>query len=142
VQEDNTFLIPEHYTNTVTNIYDAETFKEDTQLLKLYTNIPKLDFLGFGDGSFKCGSYVFYFRLADSVGNMSNVIQHSSTVQVFIGENDSYKVRMGLEDENANKSIKFELTGIDSGFDYLRVFYERTSSGADQASTTLFYMID
>jgi hypothetical protein len=108
----------------------------------LYTNIPKLDFLGFGDGSFKCGSYVFYFRLADSVGNMSNVIQHSSTVQVFIGENDSYKVRMGMEDENANKSIKFELTDIDSGFDYLRVFYERTSSGADQASTTLFYMID
>lgn len=142
VQEDNTFLIPEHQTNTVTNIYDDETFKEETQLLKLYTNIPKLDFLGFGDGSFKCGSYVFYFRLADSVGNMSNVIQHSSTVQVFIGENDSYKVRMGLEDENANKSIKFELTGIDSGFDYLRVFYERTSSGADQASTTLFYMID
>lgn len=142
VQEDNTFLIPEHYTNTVTNIYDDKTFKEDTQLLKLYTNIPKLDFLGFGDGSFKCGSYVFYFRLADSVGNMSNVIQHSSTVQVFIGENNSYKVRMGLEDENANKSIKFKLTGIDSGFDYLRVFYERTSSGADQASTTLFYMID
>ena len=142
VQEDNTFLIPEHYTNTVTNIYDDNTFKEDTQLLKLYTNIPKLDFLGFGDGSFKCGSYVFYFRLADFVGNMSNVIQHSSTVQVFIGENDSYKVRMGLEDENANKSIKFKLTGIDSGFDYLRVFYERTSSGAYQASTTLFYMID
>jgi hypothetical protein len=38
---------------------------------------------------------------------------------------------MGLKDENANKSIKFTLTNIDSGFDYLRVFYERTSSGED-----------
>ena len=142
VQEDNTFLIPEHYTNTVTNIYDDTTFGEDTQLLKLYNKIPKLTFKGLGEGSFKCGSYVFYFRLSDSVGNMSNVVQHSSTVQVFIGENGTYQVRMGMEDENANKSVKFELTDIDSGFDYIRVFYERTSSGADQANTTLFYMID
>lgn len=142
VQEDNTFLIPEHYTNTVTNIYDDTTFNEDTQLLKLYNKIPKLTFKGLGDGSFKCGSYIFYFRLSDSVGNMSNVIQHSSIVQIFIGENGTYQVRMGMEDENANKSVKFELTDIDSGFDYIRVFYERTSSGADQASTTLFYMID
>lgn len=142
VQEDNTFLIPEHYTNTVTNIYDDTTFNEDTQLLKLYNKIPKLTFKGLGDGSFKCGSYIFYFRLSDSVGNMSNVVQHSSIVQIFIGENGTYQVRMGMEDENANKSVKFELTDIDSGFDYIRVFYERTSSGADQASTSLFYMID
>ena len=142
VQEDNTFLIPEHYTNTVTNIYDDTTFNEDTQLLKLYNKIPKLTFKGLGDGSFKCGSYIFYFRLSDSVGNMSNVIQHSSIVQIFIGENGTYQVRMGMEDENANKSVKFELTDIDSGFDYIRVFYERTSSGADQTSTSLFYMID
>lgn len=142
VQEDNTFLIPEHYTNTVTNIYDDSTFNEDTQLLKLYNKIPKLEFKGLGDGAFKCGSYVFYFRLSDSVGNMTNIIQHSSTVQVFIGENNSYKIRMGLKDENANKSINFKLTNIDSGFDYLRVFYERTSSGEDQANATLFYMID
>jgi hypothetical protein len=49
---------------------------------------------------------------------------------------------MGMEDESANKSIKFKLSNIDSGFDYIRVFYERTSSGANEASTTLFYMID
>jgi hypothetical protein len=74
VQEDNTFLIPEHYTKSVTNIYDDNTFEQDVQLLKLYNNIPKLEFLGFGEGAFKCGSYTFYFRLSDSVGNMSNVV--------------------------------------------------------------------
>ena len=142
VQEDNTFLIPEHYTESVTNIYEDNTFKQDVQLLKLYNNIPKLEFKGFGDGFFKCGSYTFYFRLSDSIGNMSNVIQHSSIIQVFIGENGSYKIRMGMQDESANKSIKFKLSGLDSGFDYVRVFYERTSSAADQASATLFYMID
>jgi hypothetical protein len=38
---------------------------------------------------------------------------------------------MGMQDEVADKSIKFKLTGLDSGFDYVRVFYERTSSGND-----------
>lgn len=142
VQEDNTFLIPEHYTNVVENIYNDETFKEDTQLFKLYTSIPSIEFLGLGDGSFNCGSYVFYFRLADSHGNMSNVIQHSSIVQVPVGELGTYKLRMGMEDNVAGKSIKFKLQNIDSGFDYVRVFYERTSSGNDQVASTLFYMID
>ena len=142
VQEDNTFLIPEHYTNVVENIYNDETFKEDTQLFKLYTSIPSVEFLGLGEGSFNCGSYVFYFRLADSHGNMSNVIQHSSIVQVPVGELGTYKLRMGMEDNVAGKSIKFRLQNIDSGFDYVRVFYERTSSGNDQAASTLFYMID
>jgi hypothetical protein len=49
---------------------------------------------------------------------------------------------MGMQDEDAGKSVKFLLSGIDSGFDYIRVFYERTSTGNDQASSTLFYMID
>ena len=142
VQEDNTFLIPEHYTNVIENIYNDETFKEDTQLFKLYTSIPSVEFLGLGDGSFNCGSYVFYFRLSDSHGNMSNVIQHSSIVQVPVGELGTYKLRMGMEDNVAGKSIKFRLQNIDSGFDYVRIFYERTSSGNSQADSTLFYMID
>lgn len=142
VQENNTFLIPEHYTSAVNNIYQNDTIDQDTQLFKLYTKIPQLTFKGLGNGSFKCGSYIFYFRLSDSYGNMSNVIQHSSLVQIFIGENNSYKVRMGMQDEDAGKSVSFELSGIDSGFDYIRVFYERTSTSNDQASSTQFFMVD
>jgi hypothetical protein len=115
---------------------------QDTQLFKLYTTIPKLKFLGLGDGSFQCGSYIFYFRLADSYGNMSNVIQHSSVVQVHVGEVGAYQVRMGMQDENAGKSVSFELSGLDGGFDYIRVFYERTSSDNSGATATAFFMID
>jgi hypothetical protein len=96
VQENNTFLIPEHYTNNVENIYINSELEYDTSLLKLYKTIPTLDFEGLTDGGFKCGSYIFYFRLADSHGNMSNVIQHSSIVQIHVGEVGSYKVRMGM----------------------------------------------
>ena len=142
VQEDNTFLIPEHYTNTVENIYNDDVLGQDTQLFKLYTTIPELEFLGLGDGSFQCGSYIFYFRLADSYGNMSNVIQHSSVVQVHVGEVGAYQVRMGMQDENAGKSVSFKLSGLDGGFDYIRVFYERTSSDNSGATATAFFMID
>ena len=143
VQEDNTFLIPEHQTNTVNNIYNDDVFDQDTQLFKLYNKIPKLSFVGLSDGgSFQCGSYVFYFRLADSYGNMSNVIQHSSIVQVPVGQIGTQKLRMGMQDENAGKVVEFTLSQLDAGFDYVRVFYERTSTGNDQAQNTLFYMVD
>jgi hypothetical protein len=62
----------------------------------LYDTIPKVDFLGLEKGKLSCGSYVFYFRLADSAGNTSNIIAHSNIVQVFIGENGTYQIRMGM----------------------------------------------
>jgi hypothetical protein len=38
---------------------------------------------------------------------------------------------MGMQDEVTDKSVSFELNNLDSGFDYLRVFYERTSTAND-----------
>lgn len=142
IQENNTFLIPEHFNNAVTNVYEDATLENRIGLFKLYNQIPALEFQGLGDGALNCGSYTFYFKLSDADGNVTNVIQHSGIVQVPVGQLGTYKVRMGLEDENAGKSVKFKLTNIDSGFDYVRVFYERTSSGSDQAPVTTYAMID
>lgn len=143
VQENNTYLIPEHSGNSVTNIYNEDSFNIESSLLKLYDKIPTLTFNGITDGgSFNCGSYVFYFKYADSDNNLSNVVQESGIVQVHIGQAGTSKVRMGLENEQANKNIHFTLTNVDKGFDYVRVFYERTSSGQSQASATSYFMID
>lgn len=143
VQENNTFNLPEHRGNAVTNIYEEKTFEKDTQLLKLYTNIPKLEFLGIKQGgSFHCGSYVFYFKLADADGNLSNIVQESGIVQVHVGAPNQPKVRMGLQDNVADKSVKFRLFDIDRGFDYVKVFYERTSTDESQARVNTYYMIN
>lgn len=142
IQENNTFLIPEHFNNAVTNVYEENTLENRIGLFKLYNQIPALEFQGLGDGALSCGSYTFYFKLSDADGNVTNIVQHSGIVQVPIGQLGTYKVRMGLEDENAGKSVKFKLTNIDSGFDYVRVFYERTSSGSDQSPVTTYAMID
>ena len=144
VQENNTFLIPEHMGNSVNNIYEDSELEITANLLKLYQHIPSLTFDGLSDGgAFKCGSYIFYFKLSDADNNLTNVIQESSIVQVHIGQVGTNKVRMGQEDENAGKNISFTLDGIDAGFDYVRVFYERTSSsGATQAYSRNYFMID
>ena len=142
VQENNTFLITEHYGNAVTNVYDDSALNNQIGLFKLYQHIPILEFGGLGEGMLKCGSYTFYFKLSDADGNLTNIIQHSGIVQVPIGELNTCKIRMGLEDENAGKSVKFKLSGLDAGFDYVRVFYERTTSGSDQAAVSEYVMID
>ena len=143
VQENNTYLIPEHAGNSVTNIYNEDSLNIESSLLKLYDKIPTLTFNGITEGgSFKCGSYVFYFKYADSDNNLSNVVQESGVVQLHVGQPNTTKVRMGLEDERADKNVHFTLTNVDKGFDYVRVFYERTSSGQSQASATSYFMID
>lgn len=142
IQENNTFLTPEHYGNAVTNVYEESCVENQFGLFKLYNKIPKLQFLGLQEGMLKCGSYTFYFKLSDADGNLTNIVQHSGIVQVPIGEDETYKIRMGLEDENSGKAVKFKLTNLDMGFDYVRVFYERTSSGSDQTSVSEYVMID
>ena len=143
VQENNTFNIPLHNGNSVTNVYEEQSFEKDVQLLKLYDTIPTLDFLGIKEGgSFKCGSYVFYFKLSDIDGNMTNIIQESSIVQMHIGTPNSKKVRMGMQDENSGKCIKFKLSNIDLGFDYVRIFYERKSTDDSEALVDSYFMID
>lgn len=144
VQNDTKFLIPDHTGFKDTNIYDEATFEPDTNLKPIPIQIPTLTFCGLVNnaGTLKCGSYTFYFKLADADGNETEIIQESGIVQIFIGDiNQPVSNRMGLEDENASKSVKFKLGNIDSGFDYIHVLYARTSSGADQAAATNYYEI-
>lgn len=144
VEENNTYKIPEHNGNAVTNVYDEKTLEGDTSLFKLYKSIPNLTFNGIQDGgSFPCGSFVFYFRLADADGNVTNIVQESGVVQVHIGQVNTSHVRMGQENENSYKQISFTLTDLDKSFDYVKVLYEKTSgNGTDTAVITTYTMID
>jgi len=85
---------------------------------------------------------VFYFKFADADGNLTNTVQESGIVQVHIGHPGSKKIRMGMENENSQKCIKFKLTDIESGFDYVRIFYERVSTDESQAIVNNYFMID
>jgi hypothetical protein len=88
------------------------------------------------------GLYTFYFKLADADGNETEVVAESSIVQCHIGTvNDPFSMRMGMENENSNKAIKFTLSNIENGFDFVHVLYSRTSSSNDQSPITTYHKI-
>jgi len=97
--------------------------------LKKYINIPKVIFnqvyLG---GNLPIGNYVFYFKLSDADGNETDIVAESGLVTIHIGAlNTPTAIRGGEQDENSGKSVSFTLMNIDSGYDYVNVYFTRTT---------------
>ena len=131
-KENNTYERIDRTGNTDTNLYDESEFEIDTSLLKKYINIPKVNFSGvFYGGNLQVGNYTFYFKLSDGDGNETDIVAESGVVTIHMGSlNDPASIRGGQFNENSGKSIQFIITNLDSGYDYVSVYYSRTS-GAD-----------
>ena len=136
--ENNTYERRDRSGNTDTNIYDENEFEIDTSLVKKYKNIPKLIFSGvYSGGELPVGNYTFYFKLSDGDGNETDVVAESGLVTVYIGSpNSPNTIRGGEQDENSGKLIQFKLTNIDSGYDYVTVYYTR-ATGVDNKPRTV-----
>ena len=144
VQEGGTYQITEHSGINDTNLYSEEQLNLDTRLYKTITKVPQLEFLGLANnGKFKCGTYHFYFKYSDVDDNETDFILESSTVTCHIGNiNDPKSIRMGMIDENSEKSIKFKLSSIDTQYDLLKIYYTRTTSDNSQQEITTAHFID
>ena len=126
----NTYEIIDRKGSNDTNIYDSgEQFDIDTSLYKIVDKIPKITFLGTSmGGNLKIGNYHFYFRLADSDGNETDFIGESGLVSVFIGEDSYSSVHTGNKNENSAKQVEFSISNIDSAYDYIKIYYSRSTS--------------
>lgn len=145
VQDNDTFLIPNHSGIKDTNIYDDSTFDIDTALKTIPLSIPKVEFLGLlnNTGNMPCGSYSFYFKLADADGNETEIMAESGVVQCHIGEDGKPNtIRMGMQDENSLQAISFKLSNIDTGLNYIHVYYCRHSSSNAQSTSTTYHKIN
>ena len=142
--EDRTYKIIERFGNNNTNIYDDKSFDVDTSLYKRITQLPELTFEGIeSGGNLKVGNYVYYFKFIDSDGNETDYVAESGIVTAHIGNvNDPFSIRGGLKDENSSKMVKFMLTNIDSSYDYVRVYYTRSTSDIDGIEVTTAHFID
>jgi hypothetical protein len=76
------------------------------------------------------GNYHFYFKYADADGNESDWVAESGLVSVFIG-NTPNSVNTGIRDENSIKSVRFRLSNIDIGYNYVKIYYTRYSADID-----------
>ena len=137
------YKIADRNGNLDTNIYSADNFKIETSLIKNTNKITTIDFLGIKDGgNMKVGNYTFYFKLADYDGNESDFIAESGKVICHIGTVNSPKsIRGGQLDENSNKIIKFKLKNLDLAYDYINIYYTR-STGNDESEIVKTYFIE
>jgi len=129
-----TYSVADRKGNLDTNIYSEENFKIEAGLVKSIRTISTIDFLGIKDGGLmKIGNYTFYFRLADSDGNESDFIAESGKVVCHIGSiNTPRAIRGGQQDEISYKLIKFKINNLDLAYDYVNVYYTRSTGDGDQ----------
>lgn len=142
--ENNTYKIATRIGNNDTSIYDEETFDIDTSLYKKVSTIPQLDFLGLqSGGNLRVGNYTFYFKLEDVDGNQTDFVSESGIVSCYVGGiNDVFSIHGGIAEESSYKQVSFELTNLDSGYDYVRVYYTKNTSDYDGQNTVTAHMID
>ena len=143
VLENDTFEVPDHIGNKDTNLYDDNDLVLDTSLYKTISKLPSLDFNGLNQfGQLKCGSYHFYFKFADNDDNETDFVLESSVVMVHIGNiNDPFSIRMGMGNEQTDKAVEFTLHNIDPAYDFIKVFFSRSTSGSDGADIAEIYEI-
>ena len=137
------YKIADRKGNLDTNIYSEENFKIETSLIKKVRTITSLSFLGIADGGkMPVGNYTFYFKLADADGNETDFISESGKVVCHMGAvNNPESIRGGLLDEDSNKLIKFKLHNLDLAYDYINIYYTR-STGDPSQEVVRAYKID
>lgn len=141
--EDKRYVIVDRKGNHDTNIYDSTTVAQTTRLFKVTEKIPYVDFQGlYEGGALACGNYTFYFKFADADGNESDIVAESGIVSCYIGKiNDPFSTRGGLANELTNKIVKFNLTNLDTTYDYVNIYYTRSTSDYSEVEITKAYKI-
>lgn len=126
----NTYEIVDRKGNNDTNIYDqGNQFDIDTSLYKRVTNIPKIKFNGvYSGGNLKVGNYHFYFKFSDADGNETDFVGESGLVSIFIGFDSHQSIHTGQKNENSHKQVIFQVSNIDSAYQYVSVYYSRSSA--------------
>ena len=139
-----TYEVADRKGNLDTNIYSEENFKIEANLIKSIRTITSVEFLGIKDGgTMKVGNYTFYFKLADADGNETDFVAESGKIICHIGTVNSPKsIRGGQQDEISNKIIKFKLKNLDLAYDYINIYYTRSTGDGDQAIVKTYKIND
>lgn len=135
ILQNNTYEIVDRIGNNDTNLYDDEQFDLDTSLYKRINTIPSIDFNGvLPSGNLKVGNYVVYIKYADADDNETDFVGESGIISCYKGnESDPFSIDGGFRDENSSKSICLIIDNIDESYDYIKVYYTRTTSDVNSA---------
>lgn len=144
VLQNNTYEVVDRIGNNDTNLYDSEQFDLDTSLYKRVNTIPTITFNSvLPSGNLKVGNYVIYIKYADADGNETDFVGESGIISCFIGgDRDPFSIDGGFRDQLASKSISLTVSNIDSSYDYIKVYYTRSTSDVDSNRVVTAHEID
>lgn len=144
VLQNNTYEVVDRIGNNDTNLYDSEQFDLDTSLYKRVNTIPTITFNSvLPSGNLKVGNYVIYIKYADADGNETDFVGESGIIFCFIGgDRDPFSIDGGFRDQLASKSISLTVSDIDSSYDYIKVYYTRSTSDVDSNRVVTAHEID
>ena len=144
VLQNNTYEIVDRIGNNDTNIYDDSQFDTDSSLYKRVNVIPTINFNGIlQHGNLQVGNYVIYLKYADADDNETDFIGETGVISCFMGgDRDPHSINGGFRDQLANKSISITVSNIDSGYDYIKVYYTRTTSDVNENRIVKAYKIE
>lgn len=134
VHENNTYEVVDREGNNDTNLYDDAQFDNDTSLYKRVVKSPKIQLHDINNsGNLKVGNYVFYIKYVDADENETDIASESGLVSCFIGNNAMPKqINGGYKDQNSHKAVILKISNLDRQYDYIRIYYSRSSSDVDQ----------
>lgn len=144
VLQNNTYEVVDRIGNNDTNLYDSEQFDLDTSLYKRVNTIPTITFNSvLPSGNLKVGNYVIYIKYADADGNETDFVGESGIISCFIGgDRDPFSIDGGFRDQLASKSISLTVSDIDGSYDYIKVYYTRSTSDVDSNRVVTAHEID
>lgn len=144
VLQNNTYEVVDRIGNNDTNLYDSGQFDLDTSLYKRVNTIPTITFNSvLPSGNLKVGNYVIYIKYADADGNETDFVGESGIISCFIGgDRDPFSIDGGFRDQLASKSISLTVSDIDSSYDYIKVYYTRSTSDVDSNRVVTAHEID
>lgn len=144
VLQNNTYEVVDRIGNNDTNLYDSEQFDLDTSLYRRVNTIPTITFNSvLPSGNLKVGNYVIYIKYADADGNETDFVGESGIISCFIGgDRDPFSIDGGFRDQLASKSISLTVSNIDSSYDYIKVYYTRSTSDVDSNRVVTAHEID
>lgn len=144
VLQNNTYEVVDRIGNNDTNLYDSEQFDLDTSLYKRVNTIPTITFNSvLPSGNLKVGNYVIYIKYADADGNETDFVGESGIISCFIGgDRDPFSIDGGFRGQLASKSISLTVSDIDSSYDYIKVYYTRSTSDVDSNRVVTAHEID
>lgn len=113
-----------------TNIYESNKINQDTELIRTSNILTNVDLRGVqSGGQWKGGNYTFYIKFGDGDFNQTDVVAESGIVSIFNGNDGVPSTISGtLLDERTDKMINLRITGLNTVYSKIYVYFTREYS--------------